>query len=702
MMIMKLILSVLLLCFCINTAHTTGYSLEQDTVTGTEGTHKYLKELTVTAKTVKMTGPGSYRLTPLPEQKRLASNLIQVISNMNLSILDIDEGTNTVKMSNGESCTIYINGIAATPQEIQGMLPSMIRFVELLDHPTDPRFQGNPHVLNFVLRDEIGGFTKISGKESFMNGNLTYAGIFNHLVRKRLAFSLYAGGTYRDIPRGGSDNEETIKGRTLIQRSTSVDEFNAREWNIPLSARLTYTSHKFIMNHTLGFSHDRTPYSRISGSNTYPFSSVAIEEPYDRNMSEKSNVTSWGAMYYFIFPKYLSLNIVTTLNYSHNNSRNAYLFPGGDIINLAKEDALSYNITAVLSKWFGYRNNLTLTAGFNDVMNKVDYYQGKGKNCYNFPGGTLMLSHTLNLSRLRFMTLVGGEVNSYRTRHDGINEEYTEFKPVLGINFNLTLGNSALSGYLQYKQGGLSYSAFTPDTIRQDEILYIAGNPDIKVEKTLMGNISWNWNATEKLSISPSVSYLCYYDRILREYSAYGDGILRRFGNVGEFQDLDARITAALNILGGKLSLRGNVGIERFFSSRTHLDGIDAFYGSLSATCRVGDFRFLAEYDSPRRSLSSVSGAKTEIPSAYSLGASWFRGAWTLGLTLDNIFRTSWKTGKSILLSPVYDVRRTEWGIDRHACCTLTASFNFGYGKKTKPENELGRAAYGNSSILKD
>lgn len=144
------------------------------------------------------------------------------------------------------------------------------------------------------------------------------------------------------------------------------------------------------------------------------------------------------------------------------------------------------------------------------------------------------------------------------------------------------------------------------------------------------------------------------------------------------------------------------MGLERYFSSRTRIGGINAFYGTLSATCRTGDFRLRAEYDSPRRSLSPVTGAKSKIPSAYSLGASWYHGAWTLGLSIDNIFRTSWKTGESILLSPVYDVRRTEWGIDRHACCTLTASFNFGYGKKTKPDNELGRAAYGNSSILKD
>lgn len=699
---MKLILSILLLYSCISSVYGATCPLTPDTVTETEGKHTELKELTVTARTVRMTAPGAYRLTPLPEQKRLASNLIQVISNMNLSMLAIDEGTNTVRMSNGEGCAIYINGIAATPQEIQGMLPSMIRYAELLDHPRDPRFQGNPHVLNFVLRDEIGGFTRISAKESFLNGNLTSVGVFNHLVRKRLAFSLFAGGTYRDIPRGGSDNTETIRGRVETRRATSVEDFGSREWNAPLSARITYTTRKFIMNHTLGFSHDRTPHSRISGTNTYPSSPAAIGEPYDRNISEKSNVVSWGAMYYFIFPRYLSLNIVTNLNYSHNNSRNAYSSHSGDIINLAREDALSYNIMAVISKWMGYRNNLTLTAGFNGIMNRVDYYQGRGRNRYDFPGGTLMLSHTLNLSKLRFMTVVGGEVNSYRTRHDGKNGGYTEFKPVLGINLNLTLGKSALSGYVQYKQGGLSYSAFTPDTIRQDEIIYMTGNPDLKVEKTLTGNVSWNWNATEKFSISPSVTYLCYYDRILREYSAYGDGILRRFGNAGEFRDIDARITAALNILGGRLSLNGNMGLERYFSSRTRIGGINAFYGTLSATCRTGDFRLRAEYDSPRRSLSPVTGAKSKIPSAYSLGASWYHGAWTVGLSLDNIFRTSWKTGESILLSPVYDVRRTEWGIDRHACCTLTASFNFGYGKKTKPDNELGRAAYGNSSILKD
>ncbi len=85
---------------------------------------------------------------------------------------------------------------------------------------------------------------------------------------------------------------------------------------------------------------------------------------------------------------------------------------------------------------------------------------------------------------------------------------------------------------------------------------------------------------------------------------------------------------------------------------------------------------------------------------AYSVGASWHKDQWSLGLNVNNFFRTSWKAGSMNLVSEWYDKESTTWGTGYHASVSVNASFNFGYGKKIRPNQELGRSAYGNSAIL--
>ena len=66
---------------------------------------------------------------------------------------------NTVTTPSGQSVAIYINYILASAEEMEGISTSDVRRVEYLDFPSDPRFQGNEHVVNFIVQKyESGGY----------------------------------------------------------------------------------------------------------------------------------------------------------------------------------------------------------------------------------------------------------------------------------------------------------------------------------------------------------------------------------------------------------------------------------------------------------------------------------------------------------------------------------------------------------------
>lgn len=52
----------------------------------------------------------------------------------------------------GKSVDVFIDFLPATKEDLQGMRMQDVRKVEYYDFPSDPRFQGKAHVVNFVMQ----------------------------------------------------------------------------------------------------------------------------------------------------------------------------------------------------------------------------------------------------------------------------------------------------------------------------------------------------------------------------------------------------------------------------------------------------------------------------------------------------------------------------------------------------------------------
>lgn len=74
---------------------------------------------------------------------------------------------------------------------------------------------------------------------------------------------------------------------------------------------------------------------------------------------------------------------------------------------------------------------------------------------------------------------------------------------------------------------------------------------------------------------------------------------------------------------------------------------------------------------------------------------------WNISLTAYNIFNSNWDTSDRYIHSPLYAEHLTTYGTDSHARLNLSVTYTFGYGKKVKRGNEVGKQSSVRSAIMK-
>ena len=132
-----------------------------------------LSEVVVKAR-MQRTSATSTSYIPTGKQKNAAQNAIDLLRHLAIPQIIVNLVDNTVTTPSDQAVAMYINYIPASQEEIEGIRTADVRRVEFLDFPTDPRFHGNEHVVNFIMQKyEYGGYTKATVNENFLVGNLS-------------------------------------------------------------------------------------------------------------------------------------------------------------------------------------------------------------------------------------------------------------------------------------------------------------------------------------------------------------------------------------------------------------------------------------------------------------------------------------------------------------------------------------------------
>lgn len=195
--------------------------------------------------------------------------------------------------------------------------------------------------------------------------------------------------------------------------------------------------------------------------------------------------------------------------------------------------------------------------------------------------------------------------------------------------------------------------------------------------------------------------YYKEFDRSISKYDINEDGygIIQSYINNGNYSKVDAGAQFALRLLKNSMSLQVAPTYSNCHSTGYLSDTRNMFSCKLSWQYYIGAFNFYASYITRTHAFNASSGEYFTNRSNYSLQVGWANADWNLRLTGNNIFRTRYDGGWSVLTTPLYNRQVVSYNGNYRASLSLSATYTFGYGKQVKRNNEVG-AQYGTSSAI--
>lgn len=666
-----------------------------------------LDEVVVEAQ-MQRTSPTATTYTPSGKQKSTAQNAIELLRLMAIPQIKINPMDNSVTDNTGEGVSLFFNYMPASKEDIEGLRTADVRRVEYLEFPPDPRFRGAQRVINFIIQEyEYGGYTKVTADEDFLIGLSSNTNIFSKFAYKKMTYDLYVAANNLNSYHSGYDidGKYTLKdsdGKDFtLSRNETTDNAHSKQNQYPVTFRASYNTEKVQISNTLGYSHSSNPIQNQNGSLTY---SPAAEQDYSysRSNPSQSNSLSYQGNYFFVLPKDYSVNLNPQFSYSHNNNSLTYTTSRAEpIIRNARENAYYYRVNAYINKRFAQKHTLMLGINTGNTINRLQYtgnasYSDRFSN--PFVSGQLCYQAQIQ----KFSLYADAGVLWERTSINTIKND--DVYPYVHFNIRYTPNNkNAFSAYFQFANNTPGIDQKASDLLRDNEVMYITGNPSLDNSRHITFNINYTWLPSNVFNMSAFGRYFELFDRFITAYEPFDNGraLLRTYINDGNYIQSEIGIAATLNLFNKSLQLYVSPN-QKFYRSTGVFDkSFYPFQVTAQATYYFKQWYFQAYYQSHQKMMFTGSPTTYRSRDFYALSAGWSNSDLNISLTAYNMFNSNWDTSDRYIQSPLYTEHRTTYGTNSHARLNLSVTYTFGYGKKVKRGNEVGKQSGVSSAIMK-
>lgn len=668
-----------------------------------------LNEVVVQAQ-MQRTSATSSTFIPNKEQKSSAQNAVDLLQQLAIPQITINLVDNAVTTLSGQNVAIYINYLPASSQEIEGLLTADVRRVEYLDFPTDPRFNGSEHVVNFIMqRYEYGGYTKLTLNENFLVGLSNRASVYSKFSYKSMVYDLYASTSNHDNKHVGTSyiGKYTLDDQNGvaqdITRSEIFDKALFKYNQYPITFRAVYDSDKIQISNTVGFTFDQSPIAETKGKLSFT-PGVSADYSYTRNEPYTTRLVSWQGGYYFILPRNYQLNINPSANYSHTNCNYTYLstLSGDDVIeNISRENAWQIRGSASLYKILSQKQNIYLRAGGGINRNDVTYL---GSNPYDNSFSDSYAGATIGYNFSNRPWNVNADVALQWERNKINSTTVSDVYPVINVSAAYSPSNHhSLRAFFHLGANYPGASEKTPNILQINELMYQTGNPDLKLSRQVNFNLQYNWMPRNSFSASFYAQYFGENNLYVPIYTPYQNGraLLKSFITDGKYYRTSLGMSFNYKLLNNKLQLAAQPSIT-FYKLTGYYDvSKNPFAFNASATYYLNNFYFQASYQTPMRTIQGNRAAYYKDRDYYQLLAGWSKSGWNIRLTAINLFRSDWLGATQIINAPLYSETKLQGGNYYHRRLNLSVTYTFNYGKKVQQGNEVGEQSGAASAILK-
>ncbi len=669
---------------------------------------KELDEIVVEASNQRINGEVSTYI-PLALQKNAAQNAISLLSQMSIPQIDVDPINQAVKTAHGQNVSIFIDYVPASAEDLQGMKTQDVKKVEYYLHPSDARFQGAKYAINFVMQQyEWGGYTKINADKWF-GVNRTEVSLYSKLTYKRITFDIFADEIYLTDRHKGQTSTEEFKfidyngyGPMDVTRKSETQSSLYRNNSNDFSLRALYNTENIQISNRVSYSLTNVPHNDSDNTLAYSSSLFPIS-----NSSTVASSKDWALKYvgdsFFMLSKQVAMNVDAIYTYGHNVSKSNYRIPDElSIINDAAEDVHKMSTYLHLTWNPNKSNQFFSNFGVQHNWNLI-HYLGDSPSFQKYDIGIYFLGQNYQHIFNDKWNVGAGLAWIWETnRISGVKAD-NNFPQT---NINATWSpNDKNQLYFTANYGSMfpSTSQKSPNMLRQDELMWYRGTPELKDYRYTNAMLSYTWLPNNRWQLTADAYFGYIKNRGVTLYSptAPDGAMLRQYFNGGDYFSDYIGLNATGKFFGGKLvaKLRPQYWIRKTTG--------DYAWSSNQLTCTAqltyyfGNFYLFGWYMTPSKYQETHSGIISSTPSKYQIQLGWGKGAWNLQASAYNFFHTSWEESKETLSSEYYNFDSTTFGTQLHTRYSVSVTYTVGYGKKVQRNSELSGAGTAGSAILK-
>jgi hypothetical protein len=658
-----------------------------------------LEEVTVTAKDIHLSAGEGITFIPDSRQKKSSAGGYQLLYKMDMPLVNVDMFNGEVKSLAGIDASLYINGIEASPREVAAIYCKDVRKVVYYDNPVDPKYQGAKLVIDFITAQyEYGGYTNLNLNQTLPEPTTNASG-YSKLSYKRMTYDISVGYGHSSEKHGGESMEEyfDLNGNYRFRESDPT-YYKEKNHNYYGTFRATYIHNNLMVSNILSFDRVKHPLSEL-------MEKVGISENMNdfnwANSERSSNSTNsslgWSMTSILNLKNGWSVNFIPKVNYGRNNANSTYLLDNLSINTFAKETNWKYNISMGSIKTFPNQHALVLTANFNGAYNKVRYTGNRNeKETLNWNLYALNVAYTLQNQRMSIVPDVG--FNMYHSKIGSVEENRFYVNAHLNSQFLLNDKNYLMLS-LQYNTLAPGINEKSEITLRQDELIWFKGNPNLTTYPIYQAILTHLWLPSNKFTLSSSFFVDWRDNRILRTFVPYSEGIIRLLENNGSYVTSNLNLRGTWSLLNKSLSLSAQPSLNLNASTGVYHKHIWSPSISLAANYYISNLFFNLQYRTGSKNYYSFDMAEIKSPDTYELNLGWSNSDWNINLRAANFFRYSWKGEQTKFQSPAYSYIATQLSGRYHASFQLSITYNFSYGKKVQKGDEVRKLNANESAI---
>ena len=631
-------------------------------------------------------------ILPTQEQKRAATNGINLLQQMPISRISVSPMDKTIKTTLGEDVQLRINGVEATKEEVSAISPTDVIRVEYHDNP-GLRYGGVAAVLDYIVKKKENG-GNIAG--DFTNG-ITHLGYGQYNLSakynwKKSAISAVASWQRRDLEWTRENYEDFVYPDYTVHNIELGEPTKVKFDYVNFTLNYNRTDERSVFNIALRNSYDDKP-NAVTDRNSTLYQGDKIYSISDK-LQQRSYIPSLDIYYQLNLKndQHLYFDVVGTYINSSSNRQFSMLEIGTEdntptIISQTEGDKYSIIGEAIYERPLG---NGKMTAGIKHTqayMNNI--YDGNisSKVSMNTAESYLFVEYNQKIKRFTYTLGIGG----MRTWHQQgeLSQEKYIIRPTITLSYN-----APKNFYFRYRgyMSGYSPSLSELSDVTQEIDIYQIrrGNPSLHSASYISNSLTASWKC-KYISVEMYGRHIYDHKPIMEETLFENDRFVRTMANQKGFHRLNLESTIQIYPWKEYIMIKLNPFFNRYISNGnnyTHTHSNFGFRGSIVG--RYKKWIVMAEMNTSFHDLWGETLSRGEA--LHSIAIGYNHDKFSIQGMIMNPFTKRYEQGVDNLSEQAPN-KQLAYSTQLSQIVMLNLSFNFDFGK----QNSIGGKRINNS-----